>query len=105
MTCEGIIVAPWSYAHPPCLLAKNAHPTCLGCVCLFCWSSFHSRSLLQRLSLSQAQRLVFDQSSPNGILLFRECSKVAVAFGTRLLQVSDLVVGTVKEDGFRWWRR
>ncbi|CAM9777558.1 unnamed protein product, partial [Sphacelaria rigidula] len=36
---------------------------------------------------SQAQRLVFDQSSPNGILLFRECSKIAVAFGTRLLQL------------------
>ncbi|CAM9898423.1 unnamed protein product, partial [Ectocarpus sp. 6 AP-2014] len=36
---------------------------------------------------ARAQRLVFDQSSPNGILLFRECSKIAVAFGTRLLQL------------------
>ncbi|CAN0539666.1 unnamed protein product, partial [Ectocarpus sp. 12 AP-2014] len=36
---------------------------------------------------ASAQRLVFDQSSPNGILLFRECSKIAVAFGTRLLQL------------------
>lgn len=41
---------------------------------------------------SQAQRLVFDQSSPNGILLFRECSKIAVAFGTRLLQVMTSVL-------------
>ncbi|CAM9706667.1 unnamed protein product, partial [Hapterophycus canaliculatus] len=39
------------------------------------------------LAQPRAQRLVFDQSSPNGILLFRECSKIAVAFGTRLLQV------------------
>lgn len=45
--------------------------------------------------VSQAQRLVFDQSSPNGILLFRECSKVAVAFGTRLLQVQQ----SLKVDG------
>ncbi|CAN0263068.1 unnamed protein product, partial [Laminaria digitata] len=37
---------------------------------------------------NKASRLVFDQSSPNGILLFRECSKIAVAFGTRLLQVT-----------------
>ncbi|CAM9433954.1 unnamed protein product [Ascophyllum nodosum] len=36
---------------------------------------------------NKAQRLVFDQNSPNGILLFRECSKIAVAFGTRLLQL------------------
>ena len=29
---------------------------------------------------------MFDQSSPNGILLFREASKIIVAFGTRILQ-------------------
>lgn len=46
----------------------------------------------------QAQRLVFDQSSPNGILLFRECSKIAVAFGTRLLQVT-LVQNPAPRDG------
>lgn len=40
----------------------------------------------------QAQRLVFDQNSPNGILLFRECSKIAVAFGTRLLQARSFFI-------------
>lgn len=29
---------------------------------------------------------MFDQSSPNGILLFREASKILVAFGSRILQ-------------------
>lgn len=29
---------------------------------------------------------MFDQSSPNGILLFREASKVLVAYGSRVLQ-------------------
>lgn len=53
------------------------------------FTSFHVLFflLLLLIFVSQAQRLVFDQSSPNGILLFRECSKIAVAFGTRLLQV------------------
>lgn len=63
--------------------------TCLSfvsaaCVCV-CFFFF----------LSQAQRLVFDQSSPNGILLFRECSKIAVAFGTRLVQVRSLSLTVV----------
>lgn len=37
--------------------------------------------------LNKAQRLTFDTSSPNGILLFREVSKVLVAYGTRVLSV------------------
>jgi len=41
---------------------------------------------LQELTLNKAQRLVFEQSSPNGILLFREASKVIVAYGSRLAQ-------------------
>eukprot|EP00611_Tribonema_gayanum_P000066 TRINITY_DN1003_c0_g1_i5.p1 TRINITY_DN1003_c0_g1~~TRINITY_DN1003_c0_g1_i5.p1 ORF type:complete len:1118 (+),score=547.47 TRINITY_DN1003_c0_g1_i5:341-3694(+) len=39
---------------------------------------------LQEFTHNRAQRLVFDQSSPNGILLFREASKVVCAFGNRL---------------------
>jgi hypothetical protein len=33
------------------------------------------------------QRLTFDSSSPNGILLFRELSKLIVAYGTRVLSL------------------
>jgi exportin-7 len=35
---------------------------------------------------NKAQRLMFDQSSPNGILLFREASKILVAYGSRIVQ-------------------
>ncbi|CAN0057585.1 unnamed protein product, partial [Discosporangium mesarthrocarpum] len=42
---------------------------------------------MQEFVYNKAQRLVFDQSSPNGILLFRECSKIAVAIGTRVGQI------------------
>jgi len=35
--------------------------------------------------LNKAQRLTFDSSSPNGILLFREVSKIIVAYGSRIL--------------------
>ena len=36
---------------------------------------------------NKAQRLTFDSSSPNGILLFRDMSAVLVAYGSRILQV------------------
>jgi hypothetical protein len=35
--------------------------------------------------LNKTQRLTFDSSSPNGILLFREVSKIIVAYGSRIL--------------------
>ncbi|XP_062233841.1 uncharacterized protein LOC133931030 isoform X2 [Phragmites australis] len=35
--------------------------------------------------LNKAQRLTFDSSSPNGILLFREVSKIIVAYGSLIL--------------------
>merc|ERR1719235_1306796 len=35
---------------------------------------------------NKAQRISFDQSSPNGILLFREASSILVTYGTRILQ-------------------
>ena len=39
------------------------------------------------------QRVVFDNCSPNGILLFREMSKLLVAFGRRIQYVSPRVHG------------
>ncbi|EPS69108.1 hypothetical protein M569_05657, partial [Genlisea aurea] len=42
---------------------------------------------------NKAQRLTFDTSSPNGILLFREVSKLLIAYGSRILAlptVSDI---------------
>ncbi|KAF3327052.1 exportin-7 isoform X1 [Carex littledalei] len=39
--------------------------------------------------LNKAQRLTFDCSSPNGILLFREVSKVIVAYGSRILTLPN----------------
>eukprot|EP00927_Polykrikos_kofoidii_P043595 TRINITY_DN37677_c0_g1_i1.p1 TRINITY_DN37677_c0_g1~~TRINITY_DN37677_c0_g1_i1.p1 ORF type:complete len:1104 (+),score=161.54 TRINITY_DN37677_c0_g1_i1:42-3314(+) len=38
---------------------------------------------------NKAQRITFDQSSPNGILLFREASAILMAYGTRILQRTD----------------
>lgn len=35
---------------------------------------------------NKAQRIAFDQSSPNGILLFREASTILVTYGNRILQ-------------------
>jgi exportin-7 len=34
---------------------------------------------------NKSQRIIFDSSSPNGILLFREASKILVAYGTRTI--------------------
>ncbi|KAK8928464.1 hypothetical protein KSP39_PZI017721 [Platanthera zijinensis] len=39
--------------------------------------------------LNKAQRLTFDPSSPNGILLFREVSKLIVAYGSRILSLPN----------------
>lgn len=40
--------------------------------------------------LNKAQRLTFDSSSPNGILLFREVSKLVVAYGSRILSLPNV---------------
>lgn len=40
--------------------------------------------------LNKAQRLTFDTSSPNGILLFREVSKLLVAYGSRVLIIPNV---------------
>ncbi|XP_020249688.1 LOW QUALITY PROTEIN: exportin-7 [Asparagus officinalis] len=39
--------------------------------------------------LNKAQRLTFDSSSVNGILLFREVSKLIVAYGSRILSLPN----------------
>jgi len=51
---------------------------------------------------NKAQRIIFDQSSPNGILLFREASTILVTYGTRILQRTqfrDLYVEKYKGIG------
>ncbi|KAL0007336.1 hypothetical protein SO802_008838 [Lithocarpus litseifolius] len=40
--------------------------------------------------LNKAQRLTFDSSSPNGILLFREVSKLVVAYWSRILSLPNI---------------
>ncbi|KAI9093648.1 hypothetical protein K1719_027097 [Acacia pycnantha] len=45
--------------------------------------------LVDELVLNKSQRLVFDSSSPNGILLFREVSKLIVAYGSRILPLPN----------------
>ena len=39
--------------------------------------------------LNKSQRLTFDSSSPNGILLFREVSKLTVAYGSRIVSLAN----------------
>jgi hypothetical protein len=41
--------------------------------------------LMSEVVYNKAQRLTFDSSSPNGILLFRETSSLIFVFGTRIL--------------------
>ncbi|XP_047334850.1 exportin-7-A-like isoform X2 [Impatiens glandulifera] len=41
--------------------------------------------LVAEFVLNKSQRLTFDSSSPNGILLFREVSKLIVAYGSQIL--------------------
>ncbi|XP_020224285.1 exportin-7-A [Cajanus cajan] len=45
--------------------------------------------LMAELVLNKSQRLSFDSSSPNGILLFREVSKLVVAYGSRILPLPN----------------
>ncbi|MEW5298899.1 MAG: hypothetical protein WDW36_001972 [Sanguina aurantia] len=40
---------------------------------------------IAEFAFNKSQRLTFDSSSPNGILLFREVSKVLVSYGRRIL--------------------
>ncbi|URE05708.1 hypothetical protein MUK42_19697 [Musa troglodytarum] len=70
----------WLYpAHMPLLLKAISH-----------WADVPqvTTPLLKFMAefvLNKAQRLTFDSSSANGILLFREVSKLVVAYGSRIL--------------------
>lgn len=44
---------------------------------------------MAELVLNKSQRLNFESSSPNGILLFREVSKLIVAYGSRILPLPN----------------
>ncbi|XP_048325677.1 uncharacterized protein LOC107412822 isoform X3 [Ziziphus jujuba] len=74
----------WLYpAHMPLLLKGISH-----------WSDTPevTTPLLKFMSefvLNKAQRLTFDSSSPNGILLFREVSKLIVSYGSRILSLPN----------------
>lgn len=57
-----------------------------------CWILQVSTPLLKFMAefvLNKAQRLTFDSSSPNGILLFREVSKLIVAYGSGVLSLPN----------------
>ena len=51
--------------------------------------------------LNKGQRIFFEQSSANGILLFRETSSILCAYGSRILQVpvqQDIYLEKYKGD-------
>jgi hypothetical protein len=54
--------------------------------------------------LNKAQRLTFDSSSPNGILMFREVSKIIVAYGSRIILLPNgtYIYGS-KFKGISWF--
>ncbi|KAI3436525.1 hypothetical protein D9Q98_005942 [Chlorella vulgaris] len=65
-------------------------PTILACLEAWADTPEVTTALLKfvvEFVLNKTQRLTFDSSSPNGILLFREVSKVIVTYGSRVLQL------------------
>lgn len=72
----------WLYpSHMPLLLKAIAHWTDTPEV------TTPLLKFMAEFVLNKVQRLTFDSSSPNGILLFREVSKLIVAYGTRVLSL------------------
>ncbi|MQL98443.1 hypothetical protein Taro_031154, partial [Colocasia esculenta] len=72
----------WLYpSHMPLLLKGIAHWTDTPEV------TTPLLKFMAEFVFNKAQRLTFDSSSPNGILLFREVSKILVAYGTRILSL------------------
>ena len=47
--------------------------------------------LIAELVQNRSQRLVFEVTSPNGVLLFREASQTIVTFGERMLTLTDIL--------------
>ncbi|CAL8462392.1 g1925 [Coccomyxa elongata] len=63
-------------------------PTLLSCLEAWADSPDVTTAMLKfmaEFALNKQQRLTFDSSSPNGILLFREVSKVLVTYGSRVV--------------------
>ncbi|CBI40647.3 hypothetical protein AAG906_015204 [Vitis piasezkii] len=74
----------WLYpAHMPLLLKGISHWTDTPEV------TTPLLKFMAEFVLNKAQRLTFDSSSPNGILLFREVSKLIVAYGSRILSLPN----------------
>ncbi|OVA13819.1 Importin-beta [Macleaya cordata] len=74
----------WLYpAHMPLLLRGISHWTDTPEV------TTPLLKFMAEFVLNKAQRLTFDSSSPNGILLFREVSKLIVAYGSRILSLPN----------------
>ncbi|KAI5074563.1 hypothetical protein GOP47_0010524 [Adiantum capillus-veneris] len=70
----------WLYpAHMPLLLRAISHWTDTPEV------TTPLLKFMAEFVFNKSQRLTFDSSSPNGILLFREVSKLIVAYGTRIM--------------------
>lgn len=66
-------------------------PAIIACVDAFADAPEVTTPLLKFMSEfvhNKTQRLTFDSSSPNGILLFREVSKVLMTYGNRILSTS-----------------
>ncbi|KAK7837537.1 exportin-7-a [Quercus suber] len=75
----------WLYpAHMPLLLKGISHWTDTPEV------TTPLLKFMAEFVLNKAQRLTFDSSSPNGILLFREVSKLVVAYGSRILSLPNV---------------
>jgi exportin-7 len=69
-------------------------------VCLLLQVTTPLLKFMAEFVLNKAQRLTFDSSSPNGILLFREVSKLIVAYGSRILTLPNTAdVYTYKYKG------
>jgi len=57
--------------------------------------------LIAEVVYNKAQRLTFDSSSPNGILLFREVSSLIYVFGTRILTHDVPAGGNIYEHKYK----
>ncbi|GAB0491088.1 hypothetical protein MMPV_002336 [Pyropia vietnamensis] len=105
---RGVLAATTSRRHYVTLweLLYPAHmPVLLRLVRVYSAAGAHTASVValkfySELSLNKAKRIVFDNSSPAGILLFREVSKALVAYGASprvLADVSDVVAAARRQ--------
>ena len=53
---------------------------------------------MAELVQNRSQRLTFEISSPNGILLFRESSRLVCAYGSRILQNMNILNQTLLQQ-------